>query len=123
VWDGLGLESALSVIWNYIRESPLDNLPNLPSAIYVRSKYLLLKNIDGRRETAPFRVFKISNKGITEGEALLTLMVEIWSTGISKLPDLPWWLASWWRKLPEIQSLVPWPKDLQKIIDASVKTS
>jgi len=120
-WDGLSLDSSLSVIWDFVRENPLENLHNLPNLIYVRSKYLILTNIDGRRETPPFRILEISEDGITEGQALLTMMVEIWNAGYSKFPDFPWWLGEWRRKLPEVQSLIPWPEDLQKIVDASVK--
>lgn len=121
-WDGLSLEVTLSTIWDYVREDLLENLHNLPNLIYVRSRYLILTNQDGKRETPPFHVFEISEKGITEGQALLTMMVEIWSAGYSKLPDWPWWLSAWWKKLPEMQSLISWPEDLQEIIDASIKS-
>lgn len=119
-WDGISLDATLSAIWEYVRESPLKNLHNLPNLLYIRSKYMILHNIDGRRETPPFRVFKISENGITEGQALLTMMVEIWEAGYSKFPDFPWWLSAWRRKLPEIQSLISWPEDLQEIINSSI---
>lgn len=121
VWDGLSVETALSVIWGYIRENPLENLHNLPNLIYIRSRYLILTNQDGRRETPPFRVFEISQTGISEGQALLTMMVEIWSAGYGNLPDWPWWLSAWWRKLPDLQKLIPWPADLQEVFDAALK--
>ncbi|CAG1016532.1 hypothetical protein ANAEL_05674 [Anaerolineales bacterium] len=120
IWDGPSVNLALSTIWDYVREDPLQNLHYLPNAIYIRSKFLLILNQDGRRETPPFRIFKISKKGISEGQALLTLMTEIWMGGVQGIAKWPWWLEDWWRKVPEFEELVPWPSDLQQVINDSL---
>ena len=120
IWDGLSLKLALSAIWDYVRDDPLINLHHLPNAIYIRSRYLLIRNRDGRRGTPPFRLFKISKDGISEGQALLTLMTEIWMGGVQGIAKWPWWLEDWWHKVPEFEELVPWPSDLKQIINDSL---
>ncbi len=129
-WEGLNLDTALSAIWEYVRENPLDHFSHLPSAVYVRGKYLLTLNLDGKRESPPFRLLEIDNESetnktapncVTEGQALLALIVEIWMGGLQSFANWPWWLDDWWRKLPEIEQLINWPEDLQETINASIK--
>ena len=121
IWDGLKIDSMLSSIWEYIRENPPKNLHSIPSLIYVQSQYLLMHNLDGRRESAPFRLLRISKEGLSEGQALLTLMTEIWMGGLQNFAKWPWWIEDWWRRVPEIQEFVQWPSDLQKIINKSLE--
>ena len=120
IWEGPNINLALSTIWDYVRSDLLNDLHYLPNVVYIRSKYLLIRNHDGRRETPPFRLLNISRDGISEGQALLTLMTEIWMGGVQGLAKWPWWLEDWWRKVPEFETLVPWPSDLQQIINGSL---
>ena len=126
-WEGLLVDSALSVIWEYVRKDPLKNLHKLPNAIYFRGQYLLLRNVDGRRETPPFRLLEINNneqledtKKVTEGFALLTLINAMWEGGIQKHVRWPWWLNDWQKEIPQFQKPIPWPDDLQIIINDSL---
>lgn len=132
IWEGLSLESTLSVIWDYVRSNPLDHLHHLPNMIYVRGKFLLATNLDGKRESPPFRLLKIddqlskaTNSGsegyISEGQALLALIVEMWMGGLQKFAKWPWWLEDWWREIPKIEKLLSWPPDLQTIIRDSLR--
>ena len=126
-WEGILIDTALSIIWEYVRIDPLKNLHKLPQAIYIRGQYLLLTNMDCRQETPPFRLLEINNseqsegtKKITEGLALLTLITEMWMGGIQNHARWPWWLDAWWQQIPQFQKFIPWPNDLLTIINDSL---
>lgn len=113
-WEGLTLGTTLDTIWSYIRRDVIQNLHKLPSAIYARSKYLLLRNEDGHRESPPFHVLEI-NEG-NEGQALLSLISGLWLGGLQRYVTWPWWLENWWRNIPSVTRLEPWPEDLLQVI-------
>lgn len=119
-WEGINLDTALSTIWDYIRQNPLDNFQYLPNAVYVRGKYLLSINLDGRRETPPLRLLKIDNS--SEGKAFLALIVKMWDSRAQGFSKRPWWLTNWWRELPKLEQLVSWPSDLERIMLDSLNT-
>jgi hypothetical protein len=122
IWDGLSLETTLSVIWDYIRENPTGIWNRLPNLIYVRSRYLLLLNESGDRRDPPFRVLHISEESslsegiITEGLALISLISEIWNVRGQLYAKRPWWLMDWWRVMPQIEQSVFWPEDIANAI-------
>jgi hypothetical protein len=122
-WEGLNLNSALSEIWDCVRRNPTENFHKMPSAIYVRSKYLLLLNADGRRETPPLLLLDIASGNVTEGQAILSLISVIWIERLQNHAGWPWWLNNWQSRIPQIATPVPWPSDLLATINASLGSS
>lgn len=125
-WDGISAENLLSKIWPYFNDSfeelcrKLDVFP----LIYVRSKYVLEPNHDGQIQTAPFKLYTIntqceSEQTISDGEALIILLNQIWR-GINRHSiDIPCWILQ--AKSSLKFETVPWPENLQKKIDIRSK--
>lgn len=114
-WEGLDLDTALPGVWSFIRRDVSRNARRLPSAIYIRSRYLLVRNDDGRLETPPLLALGIADGD--EGRALLSLISTMWIGGLQHHTTWPWWLNEWWRTIPQTMRAIPWPEDLQQTIN------
>lgn len=126
-WEGLNLNTALSVIWDHIRQKVESHYVHLslPDVIYCRGKYLLMANYDGKRDSAPFYVLDINDSlsrtiqlespiYVSEGQALLTFIVKLWNTG--GFGGRPGWVKDWTRELDKFKRPINWPDDLQLIM-------
>src|SRR5690606_27857775 len=95
-WDGLGLETAIECYWSLARESARRShkfrFPVLPDFAYVRGRYLLAPNYDGRAESPPLRVMRLGKDHSNEGLGLLALLDNLWLHGIQRYAERPWWL-------------------------------
>jgi hypothetical protein len=116
VWDGPTLELALDSIWDYIREDPMVNVHLLPSVIHVRNRYVLIPSNDGRLTTPPFCLLSLGPNGASEGEAILTVLATMWLHGLQHHAKWPWWISEW-RQRDGLTSPVPWPSDLQEMME------
>jgi len=117
-WDGLRLNTALKALWQFVRKDPTNLSSQLPHLIYVRGKYLLIKN-DDDKTSPPFFLWEICEKGLTEGQALLGLVHAVWQFGGLHQSLFPWWLLSWhnyYGHIPAKAEQIQWPSDLEQII-------
>jgi hypothetical protein len=92
-WEGLSLELALDCYWEFIRKGLSPSLGRLPDAVYVRGRYLIVPNWDGRLETPPLLVFDTTAPAWSEGAALLSFIERMWIGGLQNHPRWPWWKA------------------------------
>ena len=111
-WEGLALETVLDHLWGKYRAAANLAVSVIPSAVYVREKYLLFPNWDGRRDTPPLRVLRMDD-GHSEGEALLTFVSRMWISGLQNRVEWPWWVSEWYARQSEICDFVDWPSDLK----------
>ncbi|WP_437974293.1 DUF6602 domain-containing protein [Sorangium sp. So ce295] len=119
-WEGPSLESATECFWSVLRDRPEIGLSPLPDFVYVRGKYLLMPNHDGRIETPPLRVMRLGDGNASEGTGLLGLLAHLWLCGIQSYAVRPWWLEAWERQRSSLFELIPWPSDLQALADAKL---
>ncbi len=117
VWDGLTLERALSCIWERYRTLRDVSSGHLPDAIYVRGRYLIVPNYDGRLDTAPVLVLRLGQGQNPEGTGLLSLIERLWSSGLNGQATSPWWVRAWNRRIAARYEHVPWPDDLRLQVD------
>jgi hypothetical protein len=116
-WQGVSLETALNVLWKFVGAAPTKRFDSMPDLVYVRGKYLLMANRDGRRASPPFYVYRIDQRAITEGQALLGTVSAVWRFGLSFV--FPWWLLSWDSDkgmLAQKAEAIAWPDRLQKSV-------
>jgi hypothetical protein len=117
-WEGPSLELALDCIWERYRARPNLSTSHLPDAIYVRGRYLVAPNYDGRLETAPVLVLRLGPNHHSEGTGLLSLIERLWISGMSGHAKVPWWVSAWARRVGARYEHVPWPDDLRLRVDA-----
>jgi hypothetical protein len=117
-WDGLALDSAIDCYWKVFEEQGRIDTGWLPSAVYVRERYLILPNYDGRLDTAPLRVLELGAEHHPEGWGLLSLVEYLWTDGLGHHARRPWWVDEWRRKTAERFQLIDWPDRLRpKMLD------
>jgi hypothetical protein len=92
-WDGLTLDTLLEHLWGQYRAARDLATTIVPSVIYVRVRYLLFPNYDGRRRTPPLQVLRVDGRTRTEGEALLTFVSQMWISGLQHKARWPWWVS------------------------------
>jgi len=122
-WDAVSLDTALNALWDFVRAAPTKNYDSMPDIVYVRGKYLLMANRDGRRDSPPYHVWDVGQDGITEGQALLGVVASVWRFGLQTV--FPWWLLSWHDHLGVVAGMskeVPWPNDLRVSVMADLAT-
>ncbi|MBK8218917.1 MAG: hypothetical protein IPK71_34745 [Myxococcales bacterium] len=113
VWDGLTLDTLLEYLWEQYRAARDLAVTVVPDVIYVRGRYLIFPNYDGRRRTPPLRVLRVGGGSHTEGEALLTFVSRMWISGLQSKAQWPWWISEWHDRSSKICEFVDWPEDLQ----------
>ncbi len=121
-WDGLSFVKAISALWKYVREDPATNGRLIPDFLYVRGKYILMADIHGKLSHPPYRMWRVGDGGITEGEALLGVVYAIWEFGLKTDKPKPWWLLSWDDYMGPVfgkSEAVEWPEDLLSILPAN----
>lgn len=113
-WDGVSFDTAANALWEFVRQAPATNGYLIPDVVYVRGKYIIMADIHSGLSAPPYRMWRIGEAGISEGEALLGIIDAIWQAGIG--PPSPWWLLSWHDHLGEVFGkgrFVEWPDDLR----------
>lgn len=113
-WDGATLDTTIATLWDFVRSAPTKRFGSMPDLLLFRNKFLLMANCDGKRDSQPFKVWHINNRGISEGQALLGLIAAVWRFGFSTV--FPWWLLSWHDHLGTVHGkfeYIEWPSDLQ----------
>ncbi len=116
-WDAVSFDTAINVLWDFVRADAPKNFMLMPDIIYVRGRYLLMANRDGHRESPPYLMWQVGQNGITEGQALLGVVASVWRFGLQEV--FPWWLLSWHESLGTVSRRfqdVVWPDDLKKNI-------
>jgi hypothetical protein len=116
-WEGPSLELTLESIWSRYRLQRDLSTSHLPDVIYVRGRYLLFPNYDGRLDTAPIHLLRLGPGNHPEGAALLTLVERLWSSGLASHAKRPWWVSAWpWRNSTRYEP-IEWPDDLRALVD------
>lgn len=116
-WEGPSLELALDCIWERYRALPDPSTSHLPDAIYVRGRYLIVPNYDGRLDTAPVLVLRLGLGHHPEGAGLLSLVERLWISGLNGHAKAPWWTFAWERRITSGYEHVAWPPDLRARVD------
>lgn len=117
-WDSaISMGALLDSIWDWARKASTSEFDNLGSAIYVRGRFLLLRNQDGSGiESPPFRLLRLDLPGSSEGEAVLGFLGQFWLWSTNGEAHAPWppWLWDWFALGPWKRALEPihWPDDL-----------
>ena len=122
-WDGIKHNTALEVLWKFVRQNPMKNFEITPDVIFVRGQYFLMANRESDRPSVPYRLWIVEKDGINEGQALLGLVASVWRFGLSK-SRWPWWLLSWHKDLGVAAGKyreIPWPNDLRIAIADSIR--
>ncbi len=116
-WEGLSLDTTLERIWEFVRVAPSKRRCQLPDAIYVRGKFLLLDRSEGEW-WGPMRVMRLGGPGSpSEGDALLALLGTMWYRLQYAGAAWPFWLESWPGDSKRLD-VINWPADLQATIQA-----
>lgn len=106
-WEGPSLELALDCVWERYRAQRDVSTSHLPDAIYVRGRYLIVPNYDGRLETAPVLVLRLGPKHHPEGAGLLSLIERLWISGLNRHAKAPWWISAWERRIEARYEHIP----------------
>lgn len=120
-WDGAKIDTVVATLWDFVRFEPTKRFGSMPKLILFRDKFLLMANLDGKRESPPFKVWHISDQGISEGQALLGLVAAVWRFGFSEV--FPWWLLSWHHHIGTVHGkfeYIEWPSDLKDSVMADL---
>jgi hypothetical protein len=99
-WDGLTEAKALECIWGYYRSLGVLGISNLPDAIYIRGKFLILRNDDTSPEAGPIKVMSLGSE--KEGAALLSFVNRMILCSYARTVLRPWWMRDWDRRESEI---------------------
>lgn len=116
-WEGPTLDLALACVWERYRAQRDVSTSHLPDAIYVRGRYLLVPNYDGRLDTAPVLVLRLGSGHNTEGTGLLSLVQRLWISGMNRQAKAPWWVSASERRITARYEHMPWPDDLRLRVD------
>jgi len=121
-WEGPSLELTLDCVWDRCRTQRDLGASHLPDAIYVRGRYLVVPNYDGRLETAPVLVLHLGPGHHSEGTGLLSLVERLWISGMNGHAKAPWWVSAWERRIQARYEHIPWPTDLRVRVDEKLAT-
>jgi hypothetical protein len=116
-WEGPTLELALDCVWERYRAQRDLSTSHLPDAIYVRGRYLIVPNYDGRLDTAPVLVLRLGPEHHSEGTGLLSLIERLWISGMNGQARSPWWGQAWERRIASRYEHVAWPDGLRLRVD------
>lgn len=119
-WEGLSLEIVLEHIWERSRALPTLGDTYMPDVVYVRGQYILVPNDDGRRESPPVLLLRLGPKHYSEGAGLLSLIEQLWISGVQRHAIRPWWVDAWRGTSAARYKQVPWPSDLLNRAEAEV---
>lgn len=120
-WEGISEAEALGCLWERYRSLERLDMSDLPDAIYVREKYLILRNDDGCLDTAPLLIMRLGSRGM-EGRALLSFITRLWLCGAQSVARWPWWALSSLNRGPDQFEHLPWPNDLAVRVQEHLRT-
>lgn len=119
-WEGLSLDAALECFWERYRGYRDLGESDVPDVLYVRGRYLITPNYDGRRDSAPLLLLRLGPGHHAEGAGLLSLIERMWAHGLQSHARRPWWVEAWGNRAPNGYEHVPWPDDLRMQAAAEV---
>jgi hypothetical protein len=110
-WDGIAEAEAIECLWDYFRSLDHLDMSNVPEAILIRGRYLVLRNDDGKLDTAPLLIMRLDSRD-REGAALLSFVTRIWAYSLGGEVPWPWWIEDWRRREGGLLEHLAWPDDL-----------
>lgn len=113
-WNGISLEKALDCYWRFFTDEWPNAVETQPHFVYVRGRYIIMPNFDGRFETPPIMVFRLGEDGHSEGAGLLSLIERLWISGVQHHAPYPGWVDQWRHQISSQYALVDWPESFAK---------